>query len=306
MLEFGATRVEIGVQAIDDDIYRLVGRGHFINDVISATELCKYYGLKVYYHWMPGLPGSTPQHDLEMTRELFDNDSYKPDGLKLYPTLVIDNTELKQWYNDGKYRPYTMEEMTDLLIKMKQLVPAYVRIPRVMRDIPRKFILAGCQDLALRGSLKKAMQARNIRCNCTRCREFGHRLGDGWKISQPELRRREYTASHGKEIFLSFEDENDTLFGLLRLRIKSEGEDIYPAMVREIHVFGAETPLGEQLEQTAQHKGLGARLLSEAERIAKSEFAADRIAVISGVGARQYFATECGYRLDGFYMVKEL
>ncbi len=306
MLEYGATRVEIGVQAIDNEIYHTVRREHSVDDVIMATQMCKYYGLKVYYHWMPGLPGSSPQHDLEMTNELFKNDAYKPDGLKLYPTLVIKGTELEQWYSDGKYRPYSMEEMVDLLISMKQIVPEYVRIPRVMRDIPRKFIVAGCQDLSLRGSLKKAMQERGVSCRCTRCREFGHRLSEGWQIGEPALRRCDYQASNGIEIFLTFEDGNDTLFGLLRLRIRTNGSDIYPAMVREIHVFGAEVPLGEQNERTAQHRGLGARLLAEAERLAHDEFSVDRIAVMSGVGAREYFRAECGYALDGYYMAKNL
>jgi elongator complex protein 3 len=306
MLEFGATRVELGVQAIDNSIYDLVRRGHVVEDVIKATELCKCHGLKVYYHWMPGLPGSSPEHDLQMTGELFNNDSYKPDGLKLYPALVIANTELNQWYSDGKYKPYTLEEMSGLLIDIKQLVPAYVRIPRVMRDIPRKFIIAGCQDLALRGSLKKAMLERRISCKCTRCREFGHRLSDGWPIGEPALHRYDYIASCGKEIFLSFEDDNETLFGLLRLRLKTIGNDVYPAMVREIHVFGAEVPLGAQDVQTAQHRGLGARLLAEAERIACDEFEVNKIAVISGVGARKYFEIECGYQLEGHYMTKKL
>ena len=306
MLEYGATRVEIGVQAIDNDIYHIVRREHSVADVVMATYLCKYYGLKVYYHWMPGLPGSSPQRDFEMTEELFSNDDFKPDGLKLYPTLVIRNTELEQWYHDGKYKPYNLEEMIDLLIKMKQLVPEYVRIPRVMRDIPLKFIVAGCKDLALRGSLKKAMRERGISCKCTRFREFGHRQSDGWEIGEPTLCRRDYQASNGREIFLTFEDGNGTLFGLLRLRIRTNGDDIYPAMVREIHVFGAEVPLGAHKELTVQHRGLGASLLSEAERLARDEFSVNRIAVISGVGAREYFRAECGYDLDGHYMAKNL
>lgn len=307
MLEFGTTRVELGVQTLDDDIYRLVKRGHSVAEVVRATKLLKDYGFKVYYHWMPGLPGSTSEHDLELSRELFDNEDFRPDGLKLYPTLVVAGTELETWYRDDRYQPYPMDEMAGLMIGIKTLVPGYARIPRVMRDIPTKFIVAGCKDLALRSALKKRMEEIGVRCNCIRCREYGHRLRDGWKIGEPNLRRREYEASGGKEVFLSFEDEGETLFGLLRIRVGSSAVgngDL--AMVRELHVFGAEVPLGEQRVGAAQHRGLGGELLKEAERIARDEFQARKIAVISGVGAREYFRSECGYELEGDYMVKEL
>jgi elongator complex protein 3 len=301
MLEFGTTRVELGVQTLDDDIYRLVRRGHGVEEVVRATALLKKYGLKVHYHWMPGLPGSTPAHDLELTRELFENESYRPDGLKLYPTLVVANTELESWYREGKYQPYTMSETVDVLSGIKRLVPKYVRISRVMRDIPTKFIVAGCRDLSLRSAVRESMTAAGAQCQCIRCREYGHRLRDGWKIGKAKLSRCEYDASGGREIFLSYEDEQGTLFGLLRLRVGAG--DVYPAMVREIHVFGAAVPIGGQNDQGAQHKGLGGQLLSEAERIARDEYSAVKIAVISVVGAREFFRAE-GYELQGPYMVK--
>lgn len=306
MLEFGTTRVELGVQTLDDEIYHLIRRGHDVADVIKATKLLKDYGLKVYYHWMPGLPGSNPAHDLEMTRCLFENNDFKPDGLKLYPTLIVKQTELADWYLDGKFAPYSMDETIDLMIAIKQLVPPYVRIPRVMRDIPTKFILAGCKDLALRTSLKKSMQIKGVQCQCTRCREYGHRLRDGWQIGEPQLRRTDYFASDGKEIFLSYEDQQATLFALLRLRIKPDADIIRRAMVREIHVFGSEVPIGCQEDLAAQHKGLGLLLLKEAERIARDEFHISKLAIISGIGAREYFRAECNYQLEEHYMVKTL
>lgn len=306
MLEFGTTRVELGVQTLDDNIYRLVKRGHTVADVVRATRLLKDYGFKVYYHWMPGLPGSTPEHDLELSHRLFADENFRPDGIKLYPTLVITGTELESWYRDNRYQPYTMHEMVNLMIEIKTSIPSYVRIPRVMRDIPSKYIIAGCKDLALRSSLKKRMEEIGTRCNCVRCREYGHRLRDGWKVGQPHLKRLDYKASEGKEIFLSFEDEEETLFGLLRMRVCPSTHNGGLAIVRELHVFGSEVPLGEQREGAAQHRGLGSELLREAERIAHDEFQARKIAIISGVGAREYFRTEFGYKLDGAYMVKEL
>jgi len=299
MLEFGATRVEIGVQTLDDDIHRLTKRGHGVAEIISATRILRDYGFKVYYHWMPGLPGSTPEHDLELSRKLFDDERFRPDGLKLYPTLVVTGSELENWYRDGRYQPYDDEEMMDLLVDIKALIPKYVRIPRLMRDIPSKFIIAGSKDLALRGTIRKRMSKLGMRCNCIRCREYGHRLRDGWMIGEPRLTRLDYEASEGKEVFLSYEDENETLFGLLRLRTNNNS-----AFIRELHVFGPEVPLRERLAQAAQHRGLGEKLLREAERIATEEFRADRLSVLSGVGARGYYRS-LGYDLEGAYMVKE-
>ncbi len=307
MLGFGTTRVELGVQTLDDDIYRLVKRGHTVTEVVRATRLLKEHGLKVYYHWMPGLPGSTSGHDFELSQKLFSDDNFRPDGIKLYPTLVIAGTELESWYQSGRYQTYHMDEMVKLMIDIKTLVPGYVRIPRVMRDIPNKFIVAGCKDLALRNTVKKKMEELRIQCSCVRCREYGHRLRDGWKVGEPQLKRQDYEASGGKEIFLSFEDDGGTLFGLLRLRVGGLVEDNDDlAMVRELHVFGSEVPLGEQHPGAAQHRGLGSELLRQAQRIAQDEFKARKIAVISGVGARDYFRSECGFELEGNYMVKEL
>ncbi len=306
MLEFGATRVELGVQVLDDEIYRLVRRGHKVEDVVKATALLREHGFKVHYHWMPGLPGSTPEHDLELSRMLFDDERFRPDGLKLYPTMVVRGTELEKWYQQDRYQPYDVSTMVNLMVAIKSIVPKYVRISRVLRDIPAKFITAGLRD-SLRGVIKQRLKQRQVECKCIRCREYGHRAQDGWEIGQPRLVRMDYEASGGREIFLSFEDERETIFGLLRLRIQPQpdsGEN--SALVRELHVYGPEVPLSEQQERAAQHKGLGKALLREAERIAGEEFKAPRMIILSGVGAREYYRTEFGYHLQGDYMVREL
>jgi elongator complex protein 3 len=312
MLEFGATRVEIGVQTLDDEIYRLVNRGHLVEDVVRATALTKKYGFKVHYHWMPGLPGSTPEHDLEMSCQLFDDPRFRPDGLKIYPTMVVSGTTLEKWYQEGRYQPYDNSTLIDLVAEIKAIVPKYVRISRVLRDIPVKFIVAGYKD-SLRGPVKKRMLEKGIECQCIRCREYGHRVANGQKIGEPVLKRMDYSASGGTEIFLSFEDENETLFGLLRLRIQSEViplpgfENISPtAIVRELHVYGPEVPLKNQNTDAAQHKGLGKALLREAERIAREEFKAPQMLILSGIGAKEYYRSEFGYHSTGDYMVKNL
>ncbi len=312
MLEFGTTRVELGVQTLDDEIYRLVRRGHKVEDVINATTLLREHGFKVHYHWMPGLPGLTPEMDLALFRRLFADDGFKPDGLKLYPTMVVEGTELEKWYRDKRYRPYDDDTMIQLIVDVKSTVPKYVRISRVLRDIPAKFIVGGLKD-SLREVVKQRMKAAGIECKCIRCREYGHRAQEGWEIGKPRMVRMDYEASGGKEILLSFEDEKETLFGLLRLRIQSKpiarlGQKIDGnlALIRELHIYGPEVPLTEHKEEAAQHKGLGKALLREAEQIASGEFQAQQMVILSGVGAKEYYRTEFGYSSQADYMVKKL
>lgn len=309
MIEFGATRVELGVQTLDDKIYETVRRGHGVKEVVEATRMLKEAGIKVHYHWMPGLPGSTPEHDLELSKVMFENESFKPDGLKLYPTMVVEGTVLYEWYRSGMYQPYDKDTMINLLADIKELVPKYVRISRVLRDIPAKYIMAGLKD-SLREPLKLVMGKKGISCKCIRCREYGHKVNLGLSVGEPKLNRMDYEASGGHEIFLSFEDEFMTLFGLLRLRIqknlsKSPGVGRDAALVRELHVYGPEVMLGNKDIEAVQHKGMGKSLLAEAERIATDEFGINKMAILSGVGAREYYRTE-GYKLENGYMVKEL
>jgi len=311
MLEFGATRVELGVQTLDDDIYRLVRRGHGVAEVVQATKLLKDYGFKVHYHWMPGLPGATPETDLELSELLFANPLFRPDGLKIYPTMVVEGTELERWYQEGRYEPYDNETMINLVADIKAAVPKYVRISRVLRDIPSKFIVGGLKN-SLREVVRERMKQAGTECHCIRCREFGHRTRQGWGTSEPKLTRLDYEASDGREVFLSFEDEKETLFGLVRLRMRSGDGDsklAYPplpvAVIRELHVYGPEVPLDTHSDSGVQHRGMGHALLAEAERLARDEFGADKIAVLSGVGAKQYYA-EAGYQKLGDYMVKGL
>jgi elongator complex protein 3 len=311
MLDFGATRVELGVQTLDDEVFTLVRRGHGVAEVVAATRRLRESGFKVYYHWMPGLPGSTPEQDLAMSRELFEDERYRPDGLKIYPTMVVEGTELERWWREGKYTPYDNATMTRLVGDIKALVPPYVRISRVLRDIPARYIVAGLKD-SLREGVRDRLIAEGRACQCIRCREYGHRARAGREIGEPALKRFDYAASDGREIFLSHEDEGGTLFGLLRLRIQDapvpafgEGQPLPAALVRELHVFGPEVSLSGQRDGAAQHRGYGRNLLREAERIAREEFGGARLAVLSGVGAREYYRAGFGYREESGYMVRD-
>jgi elongator complex protein 3 len=310
-LDFGATRVEVGVQTLDDRIYEIVRRGHSVEDVVRATALLRQNGLKVHYHWMPGLPGSTPEDDLTLSKLLWDDPRFRPDGLKIYPTMVVEGTELETWYREGRYQPYDQDVMLDLIARIKGQVPKYVRISRVLRDIPSKFIVGGLRD-SMRDPLRRRMGQMGLTCRCIRCREYGFRLRDRWEMGEPHLTRLEYEAAGGREIFLSFEDDEESCFALLRLRIQPEPLPSLrtkscgrAAIVRELHVFGPELPLKQRGSPAAQHRGLGRALLREAERISREEFQRSWIAVLSGVGAREYYRSE-GYRSEGHYVVKKL
>ena len=313
MLEFGVTRVEIGVQIPDDKSYEITNRGHTVADVIESTKMLKDAGLKVFYHYMCNLPGSDIENDIRNFERLFSDPDFRPDGVKLYPCVVVEGTELEKWFKEGKYVPYTDEEVIDLIIKLKQMVPRYVRIPRIMRDLPAEYIVGGTKYSHFRNAAKEKMKELGIRCQCTRCREVGYAVLDGKTINEKniKLNRMEYDASGGKEIFLTFDDmENDALVALLRLRIPAKPFrpeiTAFSTLVRELHVYGVEKGLQGESSWTSsfQHKGFGRRLLAEAERITK-KMGFNKILIMSGVGAIKYYE-KFGYRLEGHYMVKNV
>ncbi|RLE64370.1 MAG: tRNA uridine(34) 5-carboxymethylaminomethyl modification radical SAM/GNAT enzyme Elp3 [Thermoprotei archaeon] len=313
-LHLGATRIELGVQSIYDDILKLIKRGHTVKDTIEATRILKDAGYKVVYHVMPGLPGSDPDRDLEMIKEIFENPEFKPDMLKIYPTLVIPGTILYSLWKRGIYKSYDQETWIELIAKMKTLIPRYVRIMRVQRDLPLYHIVDGPKIGNLRQVVKEYMAKKGLKCKCIRCREVGHYfLKTGLKPSSTlKMEKLIYEASMGIEVFLSFIDDADLIYGFLRLRIPSENAhrweiDGKTAIVRELHVYGPQIPVGERNSEFWQHKGLGRKLLFEAEKIAREEFDSRKMLIISGVGAREYYR-RFGYRRHkrSFYMVKKL
>jgi len=299
MLEFGATRCELGVQIIDDKIYRKINRGHSVSDVIKATKRLKNAGFKIGYHIMPGLPGSNIKKDLKLFKKLFSDEKFKPDQIKIYPCQVLPGSELAKIYRDGKYKPYSLEELIPLLIKMKLSVPHYCRIMRIMREIPPKYMIAGTKRIDLRKVLAEELKKQNKKCNCIRCREVGIAIRDKREINNElMLKKYEYPASQGREIFLEIVNKDNIIFGLCRLRINKDKT----AFVRELHVYGPQLGLGKYDKDKFQHKGLGIKLMKEAEKIAKHE-KCKIINVISGVGVREYYK-RLGYALSREYMSK--
>jgi len=311
LLNLGVTRVELGVQNVYDDIYKLLGRGHAVKDVVEATRMLKDSGLKVCYHMMPGLPGSNPERDIEGFEALFEDQRFRPDMLKIYPTLVVKGTELYTWWRDGQYSPLTTEEAVELVASIKGAVPPWVRIMRVQRDIPTPIIEAGVDKSNLRQLVQERLKEQGKRCRCIRCREVGH-MGLG-EMDPGALKvvRRTYDASYGVEEFISVEDEDaDALAAFLRLRVPSEGvrrpEAYTPsAFVRELHVYGPMVPVGERLPDGWQHRGWGRVLMSEAERIASEEHGVRKLLVMSALGTKPYYE-RLGYGRDGVYMSKTL
>jgi elongator complex protein 3 len=300
MLEFGCTRVEIGVQLPDDEIYKKVNRGHTVKDVVSATEKLKNAGFKVGYHFMPGLPYSNPKKDLKLFKELFRNENFRPDQLKIYPCQIVESSVLAKIYKRIKYKPYTNEQIAKLLSKMIPEIPEYCRIMRIMREIPKEKMISEINpiNLDLRKDIEDNLRKNGVKINEIRLREIGFNETNSNKL---KLKIVKYNASKGKEYFLEIVNDKNILYGLLRLRILKNKT----GMIRELHVYGKALDLGE-VGNISQHKGIGKWLMSEAEKISRRENC-KILKVISGVGVREYYRN-LGYDLDkdGIYMEKNL
>ena len=312
---YGVTKIQLGVQALDDKINHLTQRGHDVAAVARATQKLRDHGFKINYHWMPNLPGANPKKDMAMFRTLFADARFRPDTLKIYPCVVIPHTQLHSLWQQDKYKPYDEPTLIQVLVKMKQLVPSYCRIDRLVRDIPKQWIAAGTIHTNMRQIVKAKMKEQKLKCLCIRCREVKDQ-------SQPhagvKLRTLTYQAHGGQEIFLSFEDKN-YLYALLRLRLPSKNQKPLfsvlknAALIREVQVFGPQLPLSSTSEVNtssnlgksySQHQSLGKKLLAAAEKLAKKK-GYQKMAIIAGVGVRNYYR-KLGYHLQQTYMVKSL
>ena len=315
MLNMGVTRIELGVQNPDDEIYRRVGRTHTVADVVEATRIAKDAGLKIVYHMMPGIPGSNPQKDIAAFKRIFTDSAFKPDMIKIYPCLAIAGTKAYEWYQKGTYEPYTTEEAANVIAEIKKTIPQWVRVMRVQRDIPARLILAGVKKSDVRELVLSKLKAEGNQCQCIRCREVGHRMAvDQVKpnLQKVKILTQQYEASEGKEFFISAEDpENNVLLGYLRMRIPSvkahrpEITSVPAAIVRELHVYGQLVPVGKHSDSAWQHKGYGQILLKEAENLAGEELGLKKLLVISALGTRRYYM-RFGYERDGIYVSKKL
>lgn len=302
MLRQGCTRVELGIQSVYDDVLTFVHRGHDTKTSKESIRILRDLGFKINFHYMPGLPLTPRERDLEGMKQLFSDPDYKPDMIKIYPCMVGEGTALYQSWKEGKFTPITTDEATELIIKWKKFVPEYCRIQRVQRDVPTKMWAAGVDRTNLRQHM---FEQENIVCRCIRCREP---KGRNIKGENAEMKVMEFSASGGKEFFISIEDsENDFLLGFCRLRFPSQQlrKEITKdsALIRELHVYGTATAIGEEGE--VQHKGFGQKLMKKAEEICL-EHGKKKMIVISGVGVKKYYEQKLGYHKEGPYMVKEI
>lgn len=314
MLSYGCTRLEIGLQSTYEDVARDTNRGHTVAAVGECFELSKDAGFKVVAHLMPDLPNVGWERDVESFTEFFENPAFRSDGLKVYPTLVIRGTGLYELWKKGLYKNYEPHKLVDLVARCLALIPPWVRIYRIQRDIPMPLVSSGVE----KGNLRELALARckelGLRCRDVRTREVGIKdIHQKVKPEEVELVRRDYAANGGWETFLAYEDpRQDILVGLLRLRkLAGKQKTRQPqlhgrvSMVRELHVYG--TAVGVHLRDAGkwQHQGYGTLLMQEAERIAREEHKSTKLAVIAGVGTRHYYR-KLGFELDGPYMSKIL
>jgi len=303
MLKLGCTRVEVGVQSVYDDVLKTTNRGHTLQDTINSVRELKDLGFKINAHYMLGLPGTTKEMDLNGINTLFTNPDFRPDMLKIYPCLVLKGTPIYELWKRELYTPLTTEEAAEIISEFKRNIPYYVRIMRIQRDIPTYMTKAGVDRTNLRQYVHDLLRKKGLKCKCIRCREIGRSK----KLGKIKLFVEEYDASKGKEFFISLEDEERILVGFCRLRFPSQflRPEITKtsALIRELHVYGTATAIGE--EGSIQHQGYGKRLMITAEDICKKN-GRDKLVVISGIGVREYYSKKLGYKLEGPYMVKPL
>jgi len=307
LLDAGVTRVELGVECLNETVLDRVGRAHGLGDVVTATRTARDLGLKVGYHMMLGLPGMDPSSDFAGFRSLWAEEEYRPDFLKIYPTLVLPGTALFDEWRAGRYAPYDTEVAAELLARIKREVPPWVRIHRIQRDIPARLIAAGVRTSNLRQLAAARLARMGERCRCLRCREPGR--GATPPADELRLSRVDFAAGSGRETFLAFEHPgSDRCAAYLRLRFPSDRTEggLAQPVVRELKVVGRELAVGAdpRSAEAYQHRGLGRTLLAEAETLAR-DAGFDRLFVMSAVGTWEYYRAR-GYAREGPYVVRPL
>lgn len=300
--EYGCTRVQLGIQHTNNEILKKINRGHSIETSIKAIKLLKDNCFKVDIHLMPNLPSTTVEKDKEMFEKVLYNEKYQADQWKIYPCAITPYTKIKEWYEKGEYKPYSERELQELIIDVKKRVPEYVRLNRIIRDITKEDVIGGYENTHMRQIIQEDMRKKGWRCKCIRCSEIRNE-----EVKEYKMKIEEYEASGGKEYFISLKNEREKLIGFVRLRICGEKKEQLEelkgcGLIRELHVYGKVSKVGERKRNKQQHKGYGKILLEKAEEITRKE-GLKEIAVISGVGVRNYYRKN-GYELERTFMKK--
>ncbi len=302
----GVTKVQIGLQSLDDRVLALNNRGETTAEFREAIRLLRLGGFKIHAHWMPNLLGATVESDIEDFGRLWSDPAFRPDELKIYPCMLLENAELYEYWQRGEYQPYTEEEVIQILMACKAQVPPYVRINRVIRDIPTTNVVEGFKKANLRQIAQQRMAKQGLKCRCIRCREIRRRQLDPADLS---LKIETYETAASTEHFLSFETD-EHIAGFLRLSLPYRDADLPieeldgHAMIREVHVYGPALSVGEESQGEAQHIGLGSQLVDKAKEMAKAA-GYSHMAVISAIGTREYYGRH-GFQTDGLYMTVAL
>lgn len=306
MRSYGVTKIQIGVQSLDDRILELNQRGHTAAETRKAVDLIRAAGFKIVLHWMPNLLGATLESDRQDFLRLWDG--ICPDEIKIYPTQLLENADLYTHWLRGEYSPYTTDELVDLIADLKTSIPTYCRVNRIIRDIPSTHVVEGNKRTSLRQDVHEEMKRRGTFCQCIRCREVRARA-----IYLPSLKLVDtiYSTGGAEEHFLSFVTDENQIAGFLRLSLPvfdapdlKFPEIVHAAMIREVHVYGQSLPVGAEANGSAQHIGLGMQLIKQSERIA-FERGFRKLAVISAVGTRRYYLRH-GFRPGDLFMIKDL
>lgn len=306
MRDLGVTKVQIGIQSLDDEILDMNNRGHTVEEARHGVAMLRAAGFKVVLHWMPNLRGATLESDRRDFQLLWN--WFAPDELKIYPTQLLEDTKLYEYWERGEYEPYTTQELIDLIADLKPGIPRYCRVNRIVRDIPSDNVVAGNKRPSLRQDIQEEVKRRGDRCLCVRCREV---RGEEIDVEDLTMNDLTYTIHGCQEHFLTYDTPDDKLAGFLRLSLPGEDaldprmDDLQgAAIIREVHIYGPSLRVGHEKEGAAQHAGLGSSLLERAEVVARKN-GFERIAVIAAIGTRRYYMDR-GFKRGEHYMVKEL
>jgi elongator complex protein 3 len=303
--KLGATKIQIGVQSLDNKILKYNKRGHTTKETKNAFKLLRLAGFKIHAHWMPNLYGSTVRKDIKDFKKLWSKE-YCPDELKIYPTSIIKNTILEKYYKDNKYKPYTHNELLILFQNILPLTPRYCRITRIVRDIPSNEIIAGNKRTNFRQIAEREIERKGIRIEDIRSREI---RGGSVKERDLELEIIKYDTTVSKDYFISYKTKKrDRICSFLRLSLPTENTYINElkncSIVREVHVYGNVVDIGKKSKGESQHLGLGKKMILIAQRISR-ENGYKKIAVIAAIGTKKYYE-KLGFKKLELYMTKDL
>lgn len=305
----GVTKVQVGIQSVDDRILELNKRGHDVQATRDAFRLLRLGGYKIHGHWMPNLLGATVESDIVDYGRLWSDPAIRPDELKIYPCMLLENAEMYAYWQRGEYKPYTEEEVLEVLVQSKPKTPRYVRLTRVIRDIPTTNVVEGNKKANLRQMAQNEIKRRGLKCNCIRCREVRRQKID---LEDLKLKIETYKTDATTEHFLSFESDDGLIAGFLRLSFPDQTTSLpIPelqghAMIREVHVYGPVLNIGEDSGGEAQHMGLGTQLVEQAKTMAR-DAGYSKIAVISAIGTREYYRKhDFELDIDDLYMTADL